>query len=102
MIVAPPRASGQSSGGVSGDWKGAGSWGAWGSEWVKPERGGQIQVHFPSTSNVIVSSQSRVYLTYYFKGIYQLSAQWNGEAQKCEGLGLEPKAANSRAHVLLL
>lgn len=47
MIVAPPRASGQSSGGVSGDWKGAGSWGAWGGEWVKHERGGQIQAHFP-------------------------------------------------------
>lgn len=37
-----------------------------------------------------------------FKGIYQLSVQWNSEAQKCEGLGLEPKAADSRAHVLLL
>lgn len=34
------------------------------------------------------------------KGTYQLSAQWNGENQKNEGLELELKTANFRAHEL--
>lgn len=34
------------------------------------------------------------------KGIYQLSAQWNGENQKNEGLEFELKTANFRAREL--